>query len=257
MSYETLFVHQLQSELKRQQFAILDMRDQNSYEREHIEGAERVDDDVIKKVLRERKKDEPILIYCYHGNSSRDLASFFTGLGFSRVFNLEGGWQAWNNFIATSETETISSDDTEITNWLLFHKFKADDLNHRVHNGMTALMTAALQGEEKIVESLLESGCDVNQVNDDENNALWFAAVSENIEIVNCLLKAGIHIDNANINGATTLIYATSSGKFTVVKTLVEAGADILHVTPDGFNALDLASSLSIMNYLKPKFTQH
>lgn len=257
MSYETLFVHQLQSELKKQEFAILDMRDQNSYEREHIEGAQRVDDDVIKKVLRERKKDEPILIYCYHGNSSRDLASFFTGLGFSRVFNLEGGWQAWNNFIATTSAEIASSNNEEINNWLLFHNFKADNLEHRVHNGMTALMTAALQGEQQIVESLIESGCDVNSVNDDQNNALWFAAVSENIEILNLLVKAGIDIDNANINGATTLIYATSSGKFTVVKTLVEAGADILHVTADGFNALDLASSLSIMNYLKPKFTQH
>ena len=94
-------------------------------------------------------------------------------------------------------------------------------------------------------------------MNEDGNNALWFAAVSENIEIINHLIKSGIDIDNANVNGATTLIYASSSGKFPVVTTLVEAGADVLHQTPDDFNALDLASSLSIMNYLKPKFTQH
>lgn len=255
MSYETLFVHQLQSELDRHNFAILDMRDKSSYEREHLEGAQLVDDNVIKKLLRTHKKDEPILIYCYHGNSSRDLASFFCSIGFTRVFNLDGGWQAWNNYIATSDA--ISPDENELHNWLLSQKFATNNVNHRIRNGMTPLMLAALQGNSDFVKKLIEAGGDINLKNDDGNNALWFAAVSESIEIINILINNDIDINNTNINGVTTLIYAASAGKITMVKTLVDAGADVSVTTEDGFNALDLASNLSTLKFLKPIFTQH
>ena len=253
MSYDTLFAHQLASELEKQEFSILDMRDKTSFEREHIEGAELVNDSVISKLMREKKKDKPILIYCYHGNSSRNLASFFSSLGFSQVFNLEGGWQAWNSFIELNNYQP----STELNNWLLLHDFQVDNMSSRVSNGMTALMMTALQGEITLLHEILKSDCEINLTNDDGNNALWFACVSEDIEIIQTLIAAGININNININGSNALHYASSTGNYIVVKTLVEAGADLLHQTPDDMNALDMAASLSILNYLKPKYIQH
>jgi len=253
MSYDTMLAHQIPSALQEQEFCILDMRDKTSFERDHIDGAELVNDSVISKLIREKNKDKPILIYCYHGNSSRDLARFFTSIGFSHVFNLEGGWLAWSSFIEINNRKPSN----ELNNWILLHNFQINNLNSRALNGMTALMMASLQGEKDLLKEIIELDSDINLINNDGNNALWFACVSENIEIIQLLIKSGINIDNININGSSALHYSSSTGKYIIVKTLVEAGADLLHETPDDMNALDMAASLTVLNYLKPKYIQH
>lgn len=68
------------------------------------------------------------------------------------------------------------------------------------------------------------------------------------------LVRAGSNINNQNVNGATCLIYAASSGKFDIVRELVQAGADIDKQTLDGFNALDSATTLPILKFLKPMY---
>jgi monothiol glutaredoxin len=41
-------------------------------------------------------KDQPLAFLCHHGNSSRQAAEHFRGLGFRQVFNVEGGIDAWS-----------------------------------------------------------------------------------------------------------------------------------------------------------------
>ena len=41
--------------------------------------------------------------------------------------------------------------------------------------GMTALMQASLEGDEALIDYLLEHGADPNHINDDGHHALWFA----------------------------------------------------------------------------------
>ena len=38
------------------------------------------------------------MFYCYHGNQSRELCDFLGQLGLNRVYNLVGGWEAWENW---------------------------------------------------------------------------------------------------------------------------------------------------------------
>jgi monothiol glutaredoxin len=40
-------------------------------------------------------KDLPIAFLCHHGNSSRQAAEYFRGLGFHDLYNVEGGIDAW------------------------------------------------------------------------------------------------------------------------------------------------------------------
>lgn len=253
MDYENLLVDQLPTLLEENECAILDMRDQHSFERGHLDGATMVTDAVISQLLRNKQKDRPIVIYCYHGNSSRDLASFFCGIGFSRVFNLEGGWQAWQNFI---EVNRFHPSDV-LKNWLEMQQFSLDSINNRILNGMTPLMLATVRGEKSLVMEILSCNADLNLCNDDGNNALWFACVSENPDIVRMLIDAGIELDTSNVNGATPLIYSASAGKLEMVRLLVEAGADLHLTTADGFNALDSAATLAVLKYLKPHYVKH
>lgn len=143
----------------------------------------------------------------------------------------------------------------ELASWAKENHFDTRDINSLTCNAMTPLMLSAMQGNVEMVQALLAAGADTDLLNDDENNALWFACVSNITSIVDEILRYGCNIDNQNVNGATCLIYAASSGKLDIVKQLVEAGADISKQTLDGFNALDSATTLSILKYLKLNFT--
>lgn len=41
-------------------------------------------------------KDRPLAFLCHHGNSSRQAAEHFRGLGFREIYNIEGGIEAWS-----------------------------------------------------------------------------------------------------------------------------------------------------------------
>jgi len=47
-------------------------------------------------------KDRPLAFLCHHGNSSRQAAEHFRGLGFRQLFNVEGGIDAWSQQVDPS-----------------------------------------------------------------------------------------------------------------------------------------------------------
>jgi len=47
-------------------------------------------------------KDTRLAFLCHHGNSSRQAAEHFRGLGFTNLFNIEGGIDAWSEQIDNS-----------------------------------------------------------------------------------------------------------------------------------------------------------
>jgi len=55
---------------------------------------ESLDEDSFAR-LSALPKDQPLAFLCHYGNSSRQAAEHFRGLGFRRVFNIEGGIDAW------------------------------------------------------------------------------------------------------------------------------------------------------------------
>ena len=249
MNYINLPVHKVTQCLQSPGIHVFDMRDQHSYKTSHLHAAVTVSEEHVQRLIKSRDHNIPILIYCYHGNSSRDLASFFVTLGFTQVYNLEGGWKAWSQY-QQSKASNLSGKPT--IDWLKRRGFDVNNINSRVENGMSAVMTAALEGDIDILHTLIEHNADLDLVNDDDNNALWFACFKDNIDIINKLIRHGINIDHQNVNGATVLIYAASAGKYEVVLALITAGADTSKQTLDGFNALDSASTLPILRFLKP-----
>ncbi|MBW8328193.1 MAG: ankyrin repeat domain-containing protein [Thiobacillus sp.] len=250
MSYHDLHPTQLQDLRTEPELLILDMRDPASYAQGRIEGAEPVSDALLRQLMKSRQRERPVLVYCYHGNSSRDLCQFIAGFGYARVYNLAGGWQGWLQF-SQSETVVPSSPSPTLSTWLMDHGFPVDRLHTRIDNGMSPLMLAALKGERALVEELLALGADPNHVNDDDHHALWFACVHGDPQLVSLLIDRGANVDNQNVNGATCAIYTASTGKLDVLKRLVEAGADLDKETSGGYTALDSASTLPVLKYLR------
>ena len=51
----------------------------------------------LKNFLKEKDKNDTILIYCYHCNSSQLAANFFSQHGFKNVFSMDEGYEGWIN----------------------------------------------------------------------------------------------------------------------------------------------------------------
>lgn len=246
MSYQDIHVADVGALLQRDDLVVIDMRDPTAQAQGQLPGAQPASDAVISGLMRQRRKNPPVLVYCYEGNASRELCDFVKQLGLSEVYNLAGGWSAWSKLAQPSLGDAHMA-------WIEAHGFDtADILNSRVDLGMTSLMLAALQGDHDLVHALLGAGGDPKAVNDDEHHALWFACVHGDVGLVNTLIDNGSDVNNRNVNGITCAMYAASTGKLEVLKALVDAGADLSIRTPDGIDALESSSTVEVLRYLKP-----
>ncbi len=81
--------------VERRDALVLDVRDEASFERGHIAGANHANEANLFDFLSSAPKDKPVLIYCYHGNSSQIFAKAFIDFQFREVFSLDGGDDGW------------------------------------------------------------------------------------------------------------------------------------------------------------------
>lgn len=73
----------------------MDVRDPGSYASAHIPGALHVNDYNIEAFVEETARDKAIVVYCYHGNSSRGGTAYLLDNGFTNVCSMSGGFEAW------------------------------------------------------------------------------------------------------------------------------------------------------------------
>ncbi len=81
--------------LQRPNLKIFDMRDPQSFAQGHIEGAQYLSNNNLGQVILTTPRQDPVLIYCYHGNASQTGAKVFTDFGFKEVYDLVGGYEGW------------------------------------------------------------------------------------------------------------------------------------------------------------------
>ncbi len=235
--------------LQRDDVLRFDVRDSASFDTAHMAGARHLTQRNLAEMIAGTSRRAPILIYCYHGNASQDYAQTFSDFGFTEVYSLNGGYEAWRQRCpARSGAANVSP---ALAAWLAAQGFPADDIDAIIANRTTPLMKAAHLGNVGVIRELLSAGADIAARNADGNNALWLACVGRHLDAIDALVEAGIDLDNSNDNGATALMYASSSGKADVVAHLLAKGADIRTETLDGFSALDMAASLECLNLLR------
>ena len=106
------------------------------------------------------------------------------------------------------------------------------DVNFRDKYGYTSLINASEDGDEKIIEILLEAGSDINIKNDRKNTALILACNMGHIRTVKMLLAPpesskmmGADVNIQGEDGDTALLSA--AGRKDIVGLLLEFGADI------------------------------
>jgi len=73
----------------------IDVRDPGSYEAAHIPGAIHLHDGNVQEFIESTDKDRPVIVYCYHGNSSLGAVAYFLENGFKNIASMSGGFEAW------------------------------------------------------------------------------------------------------------------------------------------------------------------
>jgi thiosulfate sulfurtransferase len=93
--FSRISIAQAQTIIQQRAPLIADVRDQQSYRASHIEGAVHLSNDTIAEFLAQNGRDRPVIVYCYHGNSSIGAGQFLVEQGFQQVMSMDGGFEAW------------------------------------------------------------------------------------------------------------------------------------------------------------------
>lgn len=76
---------------------VLDVRDQESFEKERIPGAIHLTMPGLQDFVETTSTSQPILVYCYHGITSQSVAEHLFEQGFLEVYSLIGGFEKWSS----------------------------------------------------------------------------------------------------------------------------------------------------------------
>ena len=108
------------------------------------------------------------------------------------------------------------------------------DVNLRNASGDSALMMAALKGENQIIPLLLDAGAE-------QNYAGWtpliYAAFSGHLDTLNLLLDRGADVNALAPNRSNALMFAARNGHIDIVRRLLETKIDLDQINDRGFTA--------------------
>lgn len=95
MAFERISIEQAEQLMQAENATLLDIRDPDSYAAGHVENAIHVTSQNVESIVASANKEQPLIIYCYHGNSSQGAADYFAGLGFTKCYSVDGGYEEW------------------------------------------------------------------------------------------------------------------------------------------------------------------
>ena len=93
--YKCISLTEAKAVVKSKRAAFVDIRDELSFSKSHIKNAIHLTQNNLDSFLKNKKKDEHLIVYCYHGNSSRDTSEFLMRQGFKNVYSLNGGFSEY------------------------------------------------------------------------------------------------------------------------------------------------------------------
>lgn len=81
--------------LQANQAVLLDIRDLPSFSLKRPAGAFHLTNETFNAFSQKYDFEFPLIVSCYHGKSSRNVAQYLVEQGYDRVYSLTGGFEAW------------------------------------------------------------------------------------------------------------------------------------------------------------------
>lgn len=101
--FKQLSCQEAESVIGEGNLVIADVRDIDSYNEDHISGAVHLSMPTLQDFCETADKNQPILVYCYHGITSQSVAQHLIEQGFVQVYSLVGGFETWKEHHPTSD----------------------------------------------------------------------------------------------------------------------------------------------------------
>ena len=81
-----------------EKFLLVDVREDNEWERGHILGAVHMGRGIIERDIEEAVPDHAarLVLYCGGGFRSALAADNLQKMGYTNVISMDGGWRSWN-----------------------------------------------------------------------------------------------------------------------------------------------------------------
>jgi adenylyltransferase/sulfurtransferase len=86
----------------RDAFELIDVREPFEFEIARIDGAKLIPLGEIPEHANELDREQTLIVHCHSGRRSAQAVRLLKQHGFINVYNLEGGIDAWSNFIDPS-----------------------------------------------------------------------------------------------------------------------------------------------------------
>jgi adenylyltransferase/sulfurtransferase len=80
-------------------FQLIDVREPFEFEIARIDRAKLIPLGEIAERADELQREQPIVVHCHSGRRSAQAVRLLKQRGFANVYNLEGGIDAWSDFI--------------------------------------------------------------------------------------------------------------------------------------------------------------
>ncbi len=93
--FKRISVAEAVAKIQQGNVAVADIRDEQSYQNGHIAGAYHLTNGTLNGFLQQTDYATPVIVVCYHGNSSQGAAQYLAQQGFDEVYSMDGGFEAW------------------------------------------------------------------------------------------------------------------------------------------------------------------
>ena len=97
-SAQVMSVSAFKTKIKQKSVQLIDVRTPEEYGAGHIEGALNIDvqsGDFESQVNAQISRKKPVAVYCRSGKRSARAASALSKMGYKVVYDLQGGYLAW------------------------------------------------------------------------------------------------------------------------------------------------------------------
>lgn len=76
---------------------LVDVRTKEEFSESHVKGAQNicVTDNDFKEKVKKLDKNKPVYVYCRKGGRSANAAAQLKEMGFTKVYDMEGGLTSW------------------------------------------------------------------------------------------------------------------------------------------------------------------
>ncbi|MCP9612712.1 rhodanese-like domain-containing protein [Coprobacter tertius] len=97
----TIPVKDFQKLIQEKNVQLIDVRTPEEYSAGHIQGAKNIDikSPDFEEQIKKLDKKKPVALYCRSGRRSLDAAGRIQKLGFNEIYNLEKGFENWEEKI--------------------------------------------------------------------------------------------------------------------------------------------------------------